>query len=1033
MALNIQTVDVPITGGLDVKTNANALNPPMLTTADNVIYQTNGALRKRNGFSALVPSIVGGGGLSLSLGISIQNVNGELVYCDNQSVYTYSPLVNAWINRGNDSFSGVTLTPMSLGSNPNTTPAPFGNIMFADTNGYRAVAFNGTPEYSLKDYNSLNTNLLYLGLWDVANNRWLITPQQPPVPQNYYTQGRPVVAAFGNYFYFFNMACSINGSGTQRLIVGYMVYAGATTTASNLFNSSITNLPAIATTTYGGVGDITDTYLDVAVNGSTLFLASGPVATSTESSRTGQISVCLSAGTTTMTTVISSTGCFGHHNISAGSSFGFITGSPFSSVSGIGAGTCVSGAVFNIANPWSIGTATIVAAPTAGLGEPVVHGWGTFSSFNGTALAILGPQIVASTVTLNIGQVLGITGLNTWALQRFTALPNGGAYTWSYALSKPVYNTIAQDWYVWGLSTGAKSQVLQPTAFLGQVLGPKRGRASYDVAQVYTATKTPIGTAGVPQTNLSVPVISGNILQSLAVLTTTNKSIIPLSTGALIAGARPMYYDGQVVRLAGFDSYPEMPAAVASYTTTGVLTSNVTYFYTSVYRTYDNSGKLILSSPAPIGSVTTDNTTTDILLYTLSYSTTFPYDNSNGAGQAIYYRTLSSDSLNFRENGLLPGYGVTTVYADNVPDSTLLNNGLPFLYAPPVGGELQNDPPYSFTYGISTIQRIFIISTEYPARVYFSKPFSPVRAPEFNAQSYIDIDPSSGPLTGIAALDATVILFKHNAIFALTGQGPDANGNGQFNPVSKISVDTGALSQNGIVQAADGIYFQSSRGIQLLDRGLQNQYIGAQIESYIQNATVTASLLLPTSSQVRFFLSDGTVLVYDYFLKKWSRFTSTNGYYATSACYWNDTQVTLDTVNGNINIETTTFTDGPSTSIAMTLETPWLKFAHPQSWNRLRRVSVLGDYKSTSTASLYFAYDWNNTYQDTITFDTGSGLTTIDTVYQWQARAPRQVMQAVRLKLVDTTITGESYDITNFALEYAVKGGIAKLPDRKAK
>ena len=57
MALNIQTVDVPITGGLDVKTNANALNPPMLTTADNVIYQTNGALRKRNGFSALVPSI----------------------------------------------------------------------------------------------------------------------------------------------------------------------------------------------------------------------------------------------------------------------------------------------------------------------------------------------------------------------------------------------------------------------------------------------------------------------------------------------------------------------------------------------------------------------------------------------------------------------------------------------------------------------------------------------------------------------------------------------------------------------------------------------------------------------------------------------------------------------------------------------------------------------------------------------------------------------------------------------------------------
>ena len=216
------------------------------------------------------------------------------------------------------------------------------------------------------------------------------------------------------------------------------------------------------------------------------------------------------------------------------------------------------------------------------------------------------------------------------------------------------------------------------------------------------------------------------------------------------------------------------------------------------------------------------------------------------------------------------------------------------------------------------------------------------------------------------------------------------------------------------------------------------QYLGEPIESLIQANTITAGLVFPEYSQVRFWLSNGTVAVYDYLFQKWSTFSSAsgNGYYASSACLWNGNQISLDNSNIKINQEIpgqffdTNYT--ATTAITMTVETPWLAYQQPQSWNRLRRVAILGDFKSSNTATLNFAYDWQSSYIDTVAFNTSTGLINGDTVYQWRDRAPRQVMQAVRLKLVDSNITGESYDLTNFALEYAVKSDLAKLPNQKS-
>lgn len=1049
MALQIHTVDVPINGGLDTKGSPNILSPPVLTRADNVVYQTTGALRKRYGFNALTTAISGGGNISVTNGKAIQNVNGELTFVDGSSYYSWSPQLNQWIYRGIDSLPGLALNEMSNSGSSMSTVSSFGNISFADIGNYRCVTFTGNaenvPTPTAPTQNGQSD--LWCGLWDISRNTWLV------VPANYFNvagaisntnlqyTSRVMCTAFGNYFYVFGRGLSNTGAAiafgwTFNPASVAATVASGTNTILTLANG-VTLVGGVYTTSAGtNIG--ANLYLDAYANNNALFVAVGP------NGWNGSCSVFsfLTSGATVATLAISTTPAPYRHSISVATTVGMLTAY---SPGGVGS-NYVFLQPFLPTTPYNLGSPTNLSSSFVDPLNWVGSAPGTVVSGQ-TQFAIVSQRLVSSTVSQDpvSGYIYQYTNYNSGSFYSNFFYNTTNFQQNVYPISKPLYVPQYNDWVMWVETVGQVYTTVQPTAFLltlqnAQILG----RGIYDSGQVYSLFTTPgsVNFFSQPQTNFAIPVVAGQVLESLSVATSAPKIIAPLAQGALVSGARPTYYDGVVTLEAGFDSYPEIVTPTAIATTNGTLTNNTTYFYTAIYRRYDNAGRVLYSSPAPVVAVSIPASGTYWTQFAINATTCWPqYTQNPGFSgisplynyyQAIIYRTTKADTIDFREVGIFPKYGVGTAVYDNIDDTTLTNENKPFLYAPPSGGELSNDPPIAFSMAVSSQDKIFTNSTEYPYRVYWSKPFSSSRGPEFNAESFLEIDPPSGPITGLGYMDNVLYIFKAYNIFALGGAGPNANGSGQFNPVNKITTNSGAINPTSIIVTDLGIFYQSQRGIEVLTRGVTSQYVGAPVEGFLGTATVTAALNIPANSQVRFWLSTGQVLVYDYYLQKWSTFSSVNGYYATSACLWNGTQVTLDTVNGNIDVETTTFTDNGAT-VAMTIETPWIKFEHAQSWNRLRRVSVLGDYKSTSTASLYFAYDWNNTYQDTINFSTGSGLTTIDTVYQWQARAPRQVMQAVRLKLVDTTITGESYDITNFALEYAVKGGIAKLPDRKAK
>lgn len=394
-------------------------------------------------------------------------------------------------------------------------------------------------------------------------------------------------------------------------------------------------------------------------------------------------------------------------------------------------------------------------------------------------------------------------------------------------------------------------------------------------------------------------------------------------------------------------------------------------------------------------------------------------------------------------------------YYDLSPDDNTQN---PLIYSQPaannqgVSGELPNDPPPPSTFAVTTTRRPFVSSAENRNWIYYGKPYRPGRAPEFNSGSVLEIDPPSGDITGLAVLDQNVIIFKREKIFVLAGTGPDGTGSGVFNDTYAVATDTGCLDSNSIVTTETGVYFRSIRGMQMIDRSLQVSYPGAIVERIINGSTVTSAVLVPGQNEIRWALrsnnptiagtaEDNVVLVLDYLQGKWSQYRFNPGY---------DPRYSLR-VAGQANFRDNAFTlagnaifqdAGPQSTygaigfkdaardVPMVIETGWIPLSGPQGWGRLRRVNILGDFRSAHDLKLSFAYDYNDEYTHSVTYTPASTSVKGD-AQNWRVRAPRQVAQAVKFKIEDSG-SDESIVITGLELETSQKSGATRVPDAQS-
>lgn len=305
-------------------------------------------------------------------------------------------------------------------------------------------------------------------------------------------------------------------------------------------------------------------------------------------------------------------------------------------------------------------------------------------------------------------------------------------------------------------------------------------------------------------------------------------------------------------------------------------------------------------------------------------------------------------------------------YTDTQADNQILGNSL--IYT--TGGVVENIGAPSFNALTLFDDRLWGIDAEDPNLLWYSKQVIEATPVEMSDLFTIYVAPSiasqgsTGNMKCVAPMDDKLIIFKADALYYINGTGPDNTGaNSQYSEPIFITSVVGSNNQQSIVFMPDGLMFQSDKGIWLLNRGMGVSYIGAPVEAYTNNAIVQSAVSIPGTTQVRFTLSSGITLMYDYYYQQWGTFV---GVPAISSTLYQGMHTYLNS-HGNVYQETIgQYLDG-STPVVMGFTTAWINVAGLQGYQRAYFFYLLGKYISPHFLQVSIAYDYNSNPQQSST------------------------------------------------------------------
>lgn len=506
-------------------------------------------------------------------------------------------------------------------------------------------------------------------------------------------------------------------------------------------------------------------------------------------------------------------------------------------------------------------------------------------------------------------------------------------------------------------------------------------------------------------------------------------------------------YDGASVSETGFNLFPEGVEVIAG--AGGALDAG-TYGYQIIYAWTDNKGQKHRSAPSVnISVVVPANGLTLVRVPTLR--------NTNKTNVNIeVYRTEANGSVYHRIDQALAdplmnrGFAIASwpiindpttnffPFTDSVNDLNIASNEIIY-----TTGQVQNDAPPPALFIASSKNRLVLIPSDSPTQWAYTKEVVPGTPAEFSNVFVNNSGIDNNPLIAAAQLDDKLILFKESIILAVAGTGPsDSGANNDFTEPFFIASDVGCIDPNSVILMPYGLMFKSAKGIYLLDRSLAVNYIGDKVEAYNQYS-ISSAQLLSSVNQVRFIISNGTALVYDYYVKKWSVFTN---FSAIDATISKDVYYYLNSSGGVFQETAGVFSDN-GTPIIMKVVTAWLSLAGIQGYQRIYRALLLGDYISPHKLQIYVAYDFNPSYFQGDLIDPNSILNTSvygdDTfyggsvvygglglypVYQWQIDFARQKCESIQLTIYDVeTTASEGLALSDITVEVGVKQGLNKM------
>lgn len=1021
MSLPRQMVEMPFAQGLDTKRDPFQIPLGKMLTLQNAVFTAPGKIQKRNGYAALVQSVLGGGFITTPTALFARA--NELCQIGDPaagSLYSYDQSNTAWALKGKMPSIGVTAASVA-------------QPQYSTYSIDMAVASNGLQcfVYELIDTNApLARKGIGYTVVDPGTGQVVVPPS---ILETDLTSGSPHVVAYLNTFacYYIKGVPAASAAILGRTLSaaaplsgwsGATTLTSGTTTSALSFGSQFNFDVCLDATRANGY------MVFAARDGSTgIFKLTSPlvVGSSTNTATTGQtqtifmdvngnIAVGISSGTGRFTVLDTSLSIVKALTLLGSTEIGgAITGTS----------TAAGALTFFTSSTGSTNSQAISAATVGG----VTYG------------------TIASSV---IVRSLGISA------KAFTV--NGAAYI--------------PAWYCANTVSGGLTRFMSPqnAIYLLDASGRVISKAlvgttgGFDTISLFDFLSSPayqLGASIVSGTNVTFAASNTNVLESVVASSrfgTTTPGTAPLllnynfgataltfafgdavngyqrqqiSNTVHVNGGVLQMYDGQNVVEHGFLIYPAF--ITVSLGGGGALGAG-SYQVCATYEWMDGQGQVHRSTPStPVTFTATAGQAATYIAPTLRVTA------KTGVVVQLY-RTLVNQTeffqiTNFNSAGSLfsdPAFDTVT-WVDSQSDTAIAGN--PPLYT--TGGVLDNESVNPAGAMVVHRNRLFVVDSTNPTQIWYSKQVVPPAPVEFSGFLILNVDPKGGPITALASLDDKLIVFKGDRVFEVLGQGPDSTGNqNDFTDAFLVSSDTGCAVPKSVVVVPDGIMYQSPKGIFQLSRALQVSYIGAELERIMPTgltfASVTCAVMVSTVTQVRFgtpfFAVTGNPLgvTYDYLVGQWSVYSfSDNSAVTRDGCvvngqYYAITDNTgigviqenvgsqVDSVNGGIPIE-------------MALTTGWIKLTGLQGFQRAYKMLLLGTGDGNITVRI--AYDYDPTILQTTTFAKNAGV-------RWQQRIDfqRQKCEAFQFSVTDD---GSLLSLSGASMEIGAKKGPAyKLP-----
>lgn len=1004
MPLEKQPIAIDFSQGLDQKSDSKQIPIGKFARLVNKVFNKFKQLTKRNGFPKLVD-------LPNDSFTTLTTFNNNLTAIGS-SVSALSESSATWVNRG-------AFTPIALSTQP---------LIRTNTNQSQvdsAVSSNGLMCTVFTDVAPSGTTYKY-AISEFSTGQSVVSPTSLAT-----AAGSPRVWVLGNYFVIVFKSSTANNLQYVAIPVNNPTSPSAATTVTTNYLD--------AGTQFAFEGTVANSRLYLSFNGNdgggairTLYLSSTLVisATTTIAGKSAtMLSVCADETQTTPVIWVTWYTTTGPNGYTA--AFNQSLTAILASTNFIAAGT-----VLNLTTTAQSSVLTIFYELST------VYSYGTGANtnlINTKTVTQAGVVSSASTIRRSVG------------LASKAFLLDSTAY---------VLSVFSSDY--------------QPTYFLLKSDGSVLAKLAYSNGGGYLTKGLPNPT--IVDSNVSIAYLIKDLLEPInrsqgatsstgvyaqtgINLATFDFTDIPLSTAEVaknlhLSGGFLSMYDGYNLVEHGFHLWPDYITATWSAVGGSIkaqpdgATNTNAYYYQVTYEWTDNQGNIFRSAPSiPLAVTTTGALSTGSIV--LKVPTLRVTSKTSNPVKIVIYRWSISQQTYFQVTSTAtPTLNDTTAdnisFTDTLADSSIVGNSI--LYT--TGGVIENIGAPATNVVSLYKSRLFLIDAEDENLLWYSKPIVEGVPAEMSDLLTLFVSPTigaqgnTGPLKALAPMDDKLILFKKNAIYYEVGNGPDSTGaNNDFQDPIFITSTVGCANQRSIVFIPQGLLFQSDKGIWLLGRDLSTQYIGAPVEDF-NSETVLSAITVPGTNEVRFTMSGGKTLMYDYFFNQWGVF---EGIPSISSTLYEEKHTFLNQY-GEVSQEAEgTYLDGSRPTL-IGLTTGWINAAGLQGYERAYFFYLLGTYYSPHKLLIRVGYDYQPPTQSLIiTPDNYAGTYGDETIYgggsyggpgnleQWRIFFEKQKCQAFQIWIDEVydasygVTAGAGLTLSGLNLVVGVKSGYPRL------